>query len=58
MFDWTVDTPLKQVIGEAIGAASMCWEFPERAGEFQSGQATRIIQEVMDIIHRKTLRID
>jgi hypothetical protein len=58
MFDWTVETPLPQVIGEAVGAASMCWEFPEKAGVFQSEKASQIVDEVMEIIHRKTLRIE
>lgn len=57
MFDWTVETPISQVIGEAIGAGSMCWEHPENAGVFQVDQANKIVDEVLEIIRIKSMRI-
>ncbi len=33
---------LRTLIFQAIGEASMCWEFPEKAGIFQSEQAEQI----------------
>jgi hypothetical protein len=55
-FDWTVDTPLNEVIGQAVGAASMCWEHPERAGVFKVEQATAIVDEVMNNLYLKSYR--
>lgn len=57
IFDWTVETPIDEVIGEAVGRASVCWEFPENGGIFDSDTASQIVQEVLDVIHRKTIRI-
>lgn len=34
-------------VGEAIGAASMCWETPEGAGVFQSDRASEIVDDLM-----------
>lgn len=53
MFDWSEETPIRDVIGEAVGAASMCWEHPEKAGEFDSVKATEIVDEVMHILQLK-----
>jgi len=39
--------PLQEFIGQAVGAASMCWESPERAGVFDSARAQRIVEETM-----------
>ena len=33
---------LRELIYVALGQASMCWEAPEKAGEFQSEQASEI----------------
>jgi len=33
---------LKRLILESIGEASMCWEYPEKAGIFKSIQAENI----------------
>jgi hypothetical protein len=54
MFDWTFETPVRQVIGEAVGAASICWEHPEKAGVFNNQQATAIVDEVMTILYLKS----
>jgi hypothetical protein len=53
MFDWTIDTPVKQIIQEAVGAGSMCWEHPERAGVFKTHVALTIADEVMAILNQK-----
>jgi hypothetical protein len=55
MFDWTIETPLKQVVQEAIGLASMCWEHPEKAGQFDMDLAIRIGEEVMKNLNARNL---
>lgn len=39
--------PMREVIAEAVGAASMCWENPEGAGLFDEKRATEVIDGVM-----------
>lgn len=34
--------PREAMVMQALGAASMCWEHPERAGVFQDGRAKAI----------------
>lgn len=46
------DCDLKTFIGEAIGAASMCWETPEGAGVFDSTRASAIV----DAIYERAMR--
>jgi len=45
---------LKTLIFEALGEASMCWEFPEKAGVFQSERAkgigNRLVEEINSIL--------
>ena len=53
MFDWTFETPTEQLIAEAVGAASMCWEHPDKAGIFQEQKAKEIVKEVMAILYQK-----
>lgn len=36
------DLKLSEVLGQALGAASMCWESPEKAGVFDSTRAARV----------------
>lgn len=50
---WEIDTPLEQVIGEAVGAASMCWENLDNAGKFDMTMASRIIDEVVENVRNK-----
>jgi hypothetical protein len=53
IFDWNITTPVERVIGEAIGAASSCWEHPERAGIYDSERASQIADELMTILKQK-----
>jgi hypothetical protein len=39
---------IEDFIGQAVGAASMCWMNVERAGEFDSTRASAIVDEIMD----------
>lgn len=39
---------LKTFIGEAVGAASMCWETPYGAGEFDSTRASAIVDAIYE----------
>lgn len=53
MSDWKFEPTdpgcgLKTFIGEAIGAASMCWETPEGAGVFDSVRAQTIVEAIYD----------
>ena len=52
IFDWPVDKPAHEAIGEAIGAASMCW-VPRPVGVFDSTTAAAIAQELEDLLKRK-----
>jgi hypothetical protein len=38
---------LEQAVGEALGAASMCWETPEGAGVFDSSAASGIADQLV-----------
>lgn len=39
---------IEEFIGRAVGAASMCWSDIDKAGEFDSGRASQIVDEIMD----------
>ena len=52
IFDWDKGTEVREAVGNALGAASMCWEHPEAAGEFLSDRAVQILEELMDLIDR------
>jgi hypothetical protein len=54
VFDWTLDTPTKQIIEEALGAASMCWQYPDKAGIFVTSRAEAIADEVLTILYQKS----
>lgn len=43
---WEPDSPdsATSAITQAVGAASMCWENPGGAGEFQSEQALSVVE--------------
>jgi hypothetical protein len=41
---------MEEAIGIAIGAASLCWENPSGAGEFDSTQASKIVDELLEKI--------
>ena len=50
--EWEVDTPVPQVLSEAIGMASMCWD-PRPEGVFQSEAALQIADDVLSILQKK-----
>lgn len=54
----TVGGHLRTIIFEALGAASVCWETPEGAGEFKSEQCAEIgdalYEEVMKFVRGET----
>lgn len=39
---------LREVVGQALGAASVCWESMEGTGVFDSDRAKTILYEVVD----------
>ena len=51
--EWTVEKPVDEIIGEAIGAASTCWENLEDTGVFNSTMAAQICDELMSILKKK-----
>lgn len=57
-YPWTIDTPMDEIIGEAIGAASTCWEHPERAGAFDVETATALVEAVLRILHAKSIGLE
>ena len=51
IFQWEEDTPVKEAVGQALGAASMCWsQIP--TGVFDAGRAIEILEELMEFILR------
>lgn len=54
-FDWPDDMPVHEAIGQAIGAASVCWENLGGAGVFQSTWAAQVADELEGFIRRKLL---
>jgi hypothetical protein len=53
IFNWSIDTPVDQIINEALGAASMCWEHIELAGVFDSTRALQVSGELTEILKEK-----
>lgn len=51
--EWTIDTPLEEVIGNAVGAASTCWEHLENTGVFDGERASQIVDETVANIRKK-----
>lgn len=52
VFDWDDETPLGQVLGEAIGYASMLWtETP--TGVFESTKAADLVNELLVYLTRR-----
>ena len=46
------DAEFKELIFQALGEASMCWEYPERAGEFQTSKALDIGFRLFDAMEK------
>lgn len=55
IFDWQIDTPIDEILGQALGAASVCWSNPAGAGTFDIDRALKIQGELRDILYRKLL---
>lgn len=51
--EWQVDTPIHEAIGQAIGAASMCWNPPPSTQVFDSELASAIVDELLALLQRK-----
>lgn len=51
--EWKLDTPLEEIIGNAVGAASTCWEHLENTGVFDSERASKIVDETVANIRMK-----
>ena len=57
-FDWDAETPIGEVFGQAVGAASMCWEHPERAGVFDDQAASAIVEALMEWLDNWLTNLD
>jgi hypothetical protein len=44
---------IEEIVGQAIGAASVCWENPAGAGRFDSVQASEICEDAIYEIRRR-----
>lgn len=53
-----VPDTLEGVVGEAIGAASVCWESMAGTGQFQDQRASQIVDEVVAWIKEHYLPIE
>lgn len=47
------DASLQEAVYTVIGAASMCWEHPVKAGTFDTSQATAIGEGLMEWLQKK-----
>jgi hypothetical protein len=54
IFGWADDAPVHEVVFEALGAASMCWN-PPPEGVFDSTRAEAIGEELMEFLQRKQI---
>lgn len=50
----TEDITLDEALGQALGAASMCWERPEDAGTFDGSRAKRIFEQLKLLLQEKS----
>jgi hypothetical protein len=48
------DVTLDEALGQALGAASMCWEHPEKAGTFNDQRAKRIFEQLKALLQEKS----
>lgn len=54
--EWT-DALGSEVIGNALGAASSCWENLSSAGEFQADMALRVVEETLKEMRGRANRV-
>lgn len=52
LFLWDESTPLRTALGNALGAASVCWK-DLSAGEFDSELAERVLNELHEFVLTK-----
>lgn len=48
---------LEEVIGQAVGAGSVCWESMEGTGVFKDDVARQIVEEVVEWINANYVRV-
>lgn len=48
---------LEDVVGQAVGAASMCWESTEDRGKFKIDMARQLVDDVVEWINRNYVRV-
>lgn len=49
---------IEQVVNQAVGAGSMCWQHVDRAGVFESEQAAAIAQDALAEVRRRAFLTD
>ncbi len=47
---------LVQKIYETVGSASMCWQFPEKAGVFRSEKASEVALELCEYLCTRLIK--
>jgi len=51
-----IDDEVAEIVGQSIGAGSMCWDSPEDAGTFDSSSASDLVDDtvagIMDLVSR------
>lgn len=52
---WPSDMPLHEAVGQALGAASMCWHPRPSSQVFDSVIAEQILDALMGFIHNKQI---
>ena len=57
IFGWASDAPVHEVVMEAVGAASMCWE-PPPEGVFNSTRAEAIGEELIEFLRAKQIGLN
>jgi len=53
LMKWSIDTPIHEAIREAIGAASLCWQYPKAAGMYNPEMASSIADELEELLKSK-----
>lgn len=49
---------LEEVVGQAVGAASVCWESMEGTGIFQEDRARQIVDDVVGWVNKNYIRVN
>jgi hypothetical protein len=54
----TEQLTIKDVVAQALGEASVCWEHPERAGVFNEQRCVQVLDELLGLLQRNGVDVD